>query len=93
MYLSLSIILVKCQVSVNTLKSSLRIIDLNPVSLVVSTYEGIAMVGRLLEDILTGPYPRQSNKRLHLIRWGFPLIHLFFLLMLLVLCYLAVGDY
>lgn len=53
MYLLLFIILVKCQVSVNTLKSSLRIIDLEPVNLVVSPEEGVAMVGRLLEELLT----------------------------------------
>lgn len=53
MYLLLFIILVKCQVSVNTLKSSLRIIDLEPVNLGVSPEEGVAMVGRLLEELLT----------------------------------------
>ena len=38
--------------SVNTLKSSLRIIDLESVNLVVSPEEGVVMVGKLLEELL-----------------------------------------
>ena len=43
------------------LKSSLRITDLEPVSWIVSPYEGVAMQGRLLEEILMRLCPRMKQ--------------------------------